>query len=130
MAETLEIRGSVPKWHPDNISKDLEKQGGLPGVLIDILSINEHGCAGDTLQGTRFYITWIKDVFLLVSMSQEEPKLIEAFARIVEYRPFCRYEGKTDNGTSVITYEWDKKDPNGRYVELQEEGKKNLQRVN
>ncbi|XOU94240.1 MAG: hypothetical protein ACNFW9_05340 [Candidatus Kerfeldbacteria bacterium] len=91
--------------------------------------MKENGCAGETAKGTRFYFSWIKDTFLLLSMVPEELELIEAFAAIVEYRPFCRYTTNSEDGTEMITFEWDKKDSQGRFVELQKERKENLQPV-
>jgi hypothetical protein len=113
------------KWHWFNVISDLERQEGLAGVIIDPFSVNAHGCGGHTKEGTRFYITWVPDMFLLVSMSQEEQALVEAFAKVVEYRPFCRYI----NEHGLLTIEWDKKDPEGRFAELQGKGEKELQRI-
>ena len=124
MAETIE-RGcdGSQKWHWCNVMNDLEKQGGLAGVVIDPLSMDAHGCGGQTKEGTTFYITWVPDTFLLVSTSKEEQVLVEAFAKVVEYRPFCRYVNKK----GLLTFEWDKKDPEGRFAELR--GETELQRV-
>jgi hypothetical protein len=119
MAETI----NDGKWHWYSVMNDLSTQGGLDGVIIDPLSVNNHGCSGKTKKGTIFNITWLKNQFLLVTVLGEELELIEAFAKVVEYRPFCRYAD--ENG--FITFEWDKNDPNDRLVELQTEGKKELQ---
>ncbi|MGD0576987.1 MAG: hypothetical protein ABSA74_02865 [Candidatus Staskawiczbacteria bacterium] len=125
MAETIERHGSQPKWHWYNVIEDL-KRCGLDGVVIDPLTVNEHGCGGETKKGTRFYITWVPDAFLLLSMAQEEDALVEAFARVVEYRPFCRYKSKE---SGLLTFEWDKQSPEDRFAELQREGEKDLRRV-
>lgn len=126
MAESIE-KGcdGHTKWHWYNVMEDLRTQGGLDEVSIDPLSVNAHGCAGETKQGTRFCITWVPDMFLLVSMTQEEQALIDAFAKVVEYRPFCRYID--DHG--VLTFEWDKKDSTSRFAELQNARKTELQMV-
>lgn len=126
MAETIK-RGcdGRRKWHWFNIMTDLEKQGGLAGVIIDPLSVNTNGCGGQTKEGTKFYITWVPDMFLLISMSQEEQALVEAFAKVVEYPPFCRYI----NEHGLLTIEWDKTNPERRFAELQRNGEKELQRI-
>jgi len=124
MPETIEQCCSVPKWHWYNIMSDLDVQGGLPGVVIDPLSVEECGCGGTTTAGTKFYITWVKDKFLLLSVSQQEQALVDAFAKVVGYQPFCRYIS-TKGG--LLTIEWDKQDPTGRYSELETEGVKDLQ---
>lgn len=127
MAETIQNGcGGEAKWHWYNVMKDLRVQGGLDGVVIDPLSVSAHGCGGKTKKGTKFYITWMPDILLLVSMSQEEQELIDAFAKVVEYRPFCRYISKE---SGLLTFEWDKKNPNGRLAELQAVGEAELQAI-
>jgi len=125
MAETIEGDcGGEAKWHWYNIMNDLEVQGGLDGVSIDPLSIGDHSCGGETKKGTKFHFTWLHGKFLLVSMTQEEQELVEAFAKVVEYRPFCRYLEK-----GFLTFEWDTTDPTGRFAELQNDNKDMLQMV-
>jgi hypothetical protein len=127
MAETIECKlGSLSKWHWYNVMSDLRNQGGLRGVTINPLSVSQHGCGGKTGSGTKFSITWVPDAFLLVSVSQEEQSLIEAFAKVVEYRPFCRYTSKK---SGLITFEWDKKDPDSRFIELENNGENKLQKI-
>lgn len=128
MAETIREGCSAGerKWHWYNVMEDLKTQGGLDGVIIDPLSVNAHGCGGITKDGTKFFITWVPDMFLLVSMTQEEQGLIDAFANVVEYRPFCSYTSKE---SGLLTFEWDKKDPEGRFTKLQKAGEAGLQRV-
>lgn len=126
MAETIDRgHGGSGKWHWFNVMSDLENQGGLAGVVIDPLSMSAHGCGGQTKNCTKFYITWVPDTFLMLSMSQEEPALVEAFAKVVEYRPFCRYI----NEPGLLTIEWDRKDPESRFAVLQGNGEKELQRI-
>ena len=122
MAETIK----EGKWHWFNVMKDLDQLGGLAGVVVDPLTMTDHGCGGQTKEGTKFYITWIPETFLLLSMTKDEQALIDAFAKVVEYRPFCRYVEK-DNG--LLTVEWDKKDPDGRFVDLQSKDKKDIKRI-
>lgn len=125
MAETIRSDNGIQKWHWFDVAHDLKEQGGLPNVVVDPLTVTAYGCGGETKEGTKFYITWIHDVFLLLSVSQEQPALVEAFAKVVEYRPFCRYID--ENG--LLTFEWDKKDLEGRFTELQKQGALELQRV-
>jgi hypothetical protein len=113
------------KWRWQDVMRDLEIQGGLKGVIIDPFTVEAHGCGGITAAGTKFVITWIRDIFLLVSMTKEETELIDAFAKVVGYRPFCCYIEKP----GVITFEWDKKDPEGRFASLKKEGKNQLKKV-
>lgn len=127
MAETIETKtGSLPKWHWYNVMKDLQEQGGIAGVTIDPMSVSGYGCGGETMAGTKFAITWVKDHFLLVSITQNEQALIDAFAKVVEYPPFCRYVSKE---SGMLTFEWDKDDPEGRFLHLQNAGENNLQRI-
>lgn len=121
--ETLSDSG---KWTWTNIMDDLKEQGGLPGVTINPLTMNPNGCGGQTEQGTGFAITWIKDLFMLISLTKDEPELIEAFSKVLEYKPFCKYI----NCKNLLTYEWDKKDPEGRFLKLQKNNEISLQRIN
>ena len=126
MAETIKDGcDKHAKWHWYNVMEDLKVQGGLDGVVINPLTVNAHGCGGETKNGTRFYITWVHNDFLLISMSQEEQELVDAFAKIVEYRPFCRYV----NESGLLTFEWDKNDPKGRFLELQSTKETDLQAI-
>jgi len=122
MAETI-VDG---RWHWYNVACDLRTQGRLEGVSIEPTSVKEHGCGGTTNSGTRFFITWAGGQFLLLSMDNDEPALVEAFAAVVEYRPFCRYRSKE---SGLLTYEWDKNDAQGRLQALQEQGEAELQEV-
>lgn len=91
MAETIENLGSGAKWHWYNVMSDLKEQGGLSDVVIDPLSVDAHGCGGQH-GDNRFYITWVHNQFLLVTMQRFSQQLVDAFARVVEYQPFCRYD--------------------------------------
>jgi len=112
MAETIEDVGGGAKWHWYNVMHDLKEQGGLEGVVINPSSVDDHGCGGDH-NGNRFYITWVYNRFLLVTMQQFSQPLVDAFARVVEYKPFCCY-----GRNSLVTVEWDKTNPVHRFEEL------------
>ncbi len=116
MAETIEDLGSGAKWHWYYVKNDLEVQGGLNGVVINPLTVDAFGCGG-VHGGNRFHITWVHSQFLLVTMQWFSQQLVDAFARVVEYQPFCRYERD-----GMVTVEWEKNDPNARFGELQQEG--------
>jgi hypothetical protein len=103
------------KWMWYDIMRDLETHG-LPGVTINPLSVEGCSCGGQTGSGNSFYITWVRDKFLLISMIREEDALIQAFAAVLGYRPFCKYVSKI---SGMLTMEWDKIDPEGRFAELQ-----------
>ena len=122
MAETLDLDG---RWLWYHIMNDLATKGGFGGVIIDPLSLVAHSCGGETRSGTLFCITWMKDLFLMVSLNRPEQPLIDALADVVEYRPFCKYISEV----GLLTFEWDKKDPEGRFAELQKEGVADLQKI-
>lgn len=125
MAETLISSDGQKKWHWYNVASDLDEQGKLPDVVIDPLSVNTYGCGGVTKEGTGFYVSWVLDSLMILSLSQEQMSLVEAFSRVLEYRPFCCYIDV--NG--LLTFEWDKLDPDGRFCELQNEEVKDLQKI-
>lgn len=128
MVETLEDACTpvgAKKWHWYNIERDLVGQGGLErgDIKIDPFSVTDHNCGGE-YRGNRFAITWVPDTFLLVSAKEYIPQLIGAFAKVVEYKPFARYRKD-----GLVTTEWDKVDPEGRYKKLQEKGELELTRL-
>lgn len=121
MAETI----TNGKWLWHSVMHDLKEQGGIE-VVISPLSVTPHGCSGKTEKETMFYITWIPNTFLLLSMTADEPALVEAFSKTIEYTPFCKYNSKE---SGLLTYEWDKNNPDGRFSDLQTEGELNLEKL-
>ncbi|MCL5019382.1 MAG: hypothetical protein M1426_02750 [Patescibacteria group bacterium] len=121
LAETIEDRGSGPKWHWDNVMRNLATQGGLKGVTIDPLSSNGFGFLGE-YNGNRFAMTWTGAFLLLTLQVGFSQDLVDAFSKVMEYKPFCQYERD-----GQITIEWDKIDPQARISELQ--GKQHIGEV-
>ncbi len=113
MPETIDSSHGVDRWLWHSIMKDLEEQGDLPGVVIDPLSVKASFCAGVTPSNVAFGVTWCYEEFLIVSMLVEVPELIEAFSKVVGYRPFCRYVENRQ-----ITFEWDKTQSADRFLAL------------
>jgi len=115
------------KWLWYDVMHDLNKAlygreitaKDVKGVTIDPLSVSEHGCGGN-LEGNKFYMTWVKDKFLLVSMQKYSTELVAAFSKVVGYEPFCKYVSEV---SGLLTVEWDKMDPKGRYEVLKKDSK-------
>lgn len=129
MAETLLDEGTGPKWHWHSIMADLEAQG-VHGVVIDPLSVTDNGCNGYRRDcgGDRyncFTITWVRDKFFMLSMAVHDEEMVQAFARILEYLPFCQYQ----LSSRVVSVEWSKIDADERFAELQKLQRQNLQRL-
>ncbi len=124
MAETITVHHGSSQWNWSDVWHDLETQGGLKEIIIDPLTMSANGCAG-SFQKNPFYLTWIKDVFMLLSMKVFSQQLVDAFSAVVEYQPFCRYTEEND----LITVEWDKKDPAKRFKELEVKGHRDFQRL-
>ncbi len=103
---------------------DLEKQGDLSDVVIDPLTVGATGCGGEFCN-VRFAVTWVHDRFMLLTMSESSEELVEAFASVLEYRPFCKY--RDVNG--LPTVEWSKVDPEERFTQLQNDGVTVLEKV-
>lgn len=130
MAETLKSADSpagAQKWHWYSVQRDLVQQGGLEDkdVMIDPLSVTGTGCGGQ-YKGMPFNISWMKDMFLMLSSQQYSHELVAAFSRVVEYNPFARY---IEPDTRLVTVEWDKMGNDRRYQQLQSEGKLELTRL-
>jgi hypothetical protein len=127
MPETIENINGVAKWHWYNVKKDLVEQGGLEDkeVMIDPFTVSAHSCEG-RYKRNQFALTWVPDRFLLVSSKEYDPELINAFAKVVGYAPFARYR---EPDSKLVTTEWDKVNPDGRYQALQKEGKLELTKL-
>jgi hypothetical protein len=119
MSETLRDACTpigTQKWHWYNVINDLIKQGGLKEEDVQ-WSFRDPGLF--LYKGKSFFMSWVKNQFLLVSMKKDDEgfkELVEALAKVVEYRPFCRY---VEPESGLTTYEWDKIDPKGRYKKLE-----------
>lgn len=121
MAETL--RTSLG-WNWADIMHDLKSQGGLD-IVIDPLTVKPGQCGGKH-KNNPFFITWCKDQYLLVTSYKYDQALVNAFSKVVEYKPFVQYK---EPETGFITNEWDKANPQERYQELQKEGKLELTKL-
>lgn len=113
MPETLTNNHGIEKWTWANVMGDLRDQGGLDGVIIDPFSVCPAGCTGK-YSGNHFSISWVKDVLLMLTMEEPSDTLVDAFTKVVNYSPFCRYMDK--NG--LPTVEWAKNDADQRFAEL------------
>lgn len=124
MAETLSDHGV---WRWADMAEDL-RQAGLQGVIIDPLSLGEncHSIGGSTKEGEKFYVTWLKDHFMMLSMKKKNQSIINAFSKVLEYKPFAEYISAE---SGIYTIEWDKKDAKGRFKALQEKKEKNLKEI-
>ncbi len=113
MAETV----YYGKWRWHDMMRDLES-AGAKGFTVYPLSVEDYFCGG-TYKNKPWTVTWCKDKFLMLSFpeyDEDGKKLAHAFATVVEYQPFCRYRSRK---TRLVTVEWDKVDPEGRYKELE-----------
>jgi len=116
MVETIQRNGL---WHITLAEKDLVEQAGL----------NQEDFEQDfgffRYKGRAVVISHTFDEHLVVSMEGEDngdmKSLMNGFSTVIGYQPFCKYiftrivEGGT---SSMLTYEWDKVSPDGRYDEL------------
>lgn len=129
MAETILDRGMGRQWHLDSISNDLTGQGQLVGVSIDLFSLVSIGASSTfkgRFNGNHFSVDWAKDFFTRISMEEFDQALVDGFTRVLEYDPFCRYV--EDDG--CVTVEWDKRDPAGRFRDLESDSsKRDLERL-
>lgn len=105
-------------WTWANVYADLTTQGALDkdDLVIDPTMFCDAHYGGGFYRGDIFTMTWVKDTFLLLSMTRFSQTLIDAFAAVVEYQPFVCY-----TSSAYTTVEWDKADPDGRWERLQGE---------
>ncbi|MBU2612759.1 MAG: hypothetical protein KKB62_03500 [Nanoarchaeota archaeon] len=121
MAETIQRNGL---WHLTLAYHDLIDQGGIPEEDL------EYGLTNLTYKKRKVVISNIYNEHLVVSLEGEDDEgtknLMNAFSKVVEYQPFCKYNLKLKRkNISLPTYEWDKIDSEGRFRELKE--KKNIE---
>lgn len=116
MAETIQSNGL---YHVTLAEKDLVEQAGLnPDDFEQDFGFFRY-------KDRRVIISHTYGQHLVVSMEGQEDadlnQLMESFSKVVEYKPFCKYNILPEEGSKVPilpTYEWDKVDPDGRYDEL------------
>ena len=116
MVETRQRNGL---WHVTLAEKDLIEQAGL----------NQDNFEQDfgffKYKERPVIISHTFNKHLVVSMEGEENEdmktLMDGFSKVVGYKPFCKYILMPSDGSRappLLTYEWDKVDPNSRYDEL------------
>ena len=141
MAETTEVYEaksslddrdtSYRTWSPDNVHKDLVCQGGLHPSYIGTRRDGFYGyleIQKGSHRGNKFSMRWEHKSFLLVMLENEDPDLIEAFAKVVGSKPLARY---VFEGEKALTFEWDFQDPDERYKQLSDDIKRlKLERIN
>lgn len=60
-----------------------------------------------------------RDLMIISLYGQDEKKVIPLLSKFMGYEPFCKYLHKV-NSTASATYEWDRKDPNARLKNREE----------
>jgi len=93
------------------IAQDVLSEIGKIFLRVSFLTLNR--CVGNTRGGTEFDIKWSSH-FLILQMSSKDPTLVGFLEKVVGYKPFCQY---FDRVNSFV--EWDKKDSNKRFAELE-----------
>lgn len=109
-------------WLPNEVQSDL-RMAGLEDLEIHLgFPCGHFGF----YKREPFNVSWIKDKLLMVSMRNDGPlleQLAEAYSKVVEYKPFCKY---TEPLGGLKTYEWAKHDSKERHIQLLVEGKLEL----
>lgn len=123
MESIQEYKGKY-RWPLMDIVNDLVEQGGIRDEDLEVtremnLRYREHPIifTHDYKQG------------LILSSNADLGDLVEAFSRILELKPFCKYTLATKNA-ELVTYEWNKVNSMMRYFDLKEDySVKSLKRV-
>ena len=116
MAETLQKNGL---WHILLVENDLVNQAGLDQNDF------EQDFGFFKYKGRAVIISHTYREHLVVSIEGKEDedlkKLMDSFSKVVEYKPFCKYNlhSQARSKAQILpTYEWDKVNPKGRLDEL------------
>ena len=115
MAET--IRNGKWLWY--DMRADLER-AGAESVTVDPLSVEPNFSAG-SYKGNPWTLSWLKDALSMLSFPEYDEdgrRLTDAFAKVFESQPFCRYRSLQ---SGLATVEWDKYNPEGRYTALEKD---------
>lgn len=88
--------------HPKEWTNIRDKLITLGGLESKDLIITAHGYGG-SYGDNDFYTTWIGEGILLVTMEKWDKSIIDAFSKVMGYKPFCRYLS-----LDGITVEWNK----------------------
>ncbi len=116
MVETIQENGL---WHVTLAETDLVKQADLnPDDFKQDFSFFKY-------KTRPVIISHTYGQHLVVSMDGREDadliQLMNSFSKVVEYNPFCKYNLRIPKGEKsqiLLTYEWDKINPNKRFYEL------------
>ena len=112
--ETIQRSGL---WHVTLAQRDLVEQGGLDEDNF------EYEGTHFTYKERKVIMSHIYDQHLVVSLEGQEDndleELMRGFSKFVGYQPFCKYLlNPSGPHPPLPTYEWDKIDPEGRFLEL------------
>ena len=109
-------------WPAQNVENDLIFQGGLNRSYLRLKNERFHDYLEVHLgshRGNKFSMRWEHKNFLLVTLENEDPELINAFSKVLGQKPFVRYN--FDGDKQPITFEWDSIDHQERYEKLEED---------
>ena len=116
MTETLQISG---KWHILLAELDLVQQAGLNQADF------EQDMGFFKYKSRAVILSHTYEQHLVVSMEGREDadlhQLMDSFSKVVGYKPFCKYNlllPEVKRTSTLLTYEWDKVDPQARFNEL------------
>lgn len=128
MAPTLKDGGV---WYWYHVWHDLQTTGGLGrGIVIDPTTTFEGQSGGGKFNGHKFTFTrWPGEAFRLNMWGGFHQALVDAFTKVLEDSPFCRYLDQDSGGGQVVTVEWNVVDPGKRFQELQARGQKEIVRL-
>jgi len=117
---------SYERWPAQNVENDLISQGGIDAHYLNVKNEGFHGYLevhNGSHNGIGFSMRWEDKNFLVVKLEEDDFELIEAFSKVLEQKPFVRYDslGAKNSETRQVIYEWDSVNPNKRYGALQAE---------
>jgi hypothetical protein len=113
------------RWPVSNVTRDLIEQGGLEkrGLKLENNGFDSYlAVHKGSYEGHSFVMRWVKDSFLVVITKEDNPLLLEGFSKVIGQKPFLRYVHPEDG---MLTFEWDMKNPEKRYLQLAERFRNN-----
>lgn len=113
MPESIQEHNGKYRWPLFNILEDLVNQWGLNEEDLGVSNEFELFYKNNPLIVDHDYKFGLK-----IASPKYSEELINAFSKILDLKPFCKY--KTNNSPEWIVYEWHKTNPMMRYFDLME----------
>lgn len=114
MESIQEYKGKY-RWHPIDMVNDLVEKGGLKDCDIEVTRDMKL-----KYREIHFKVYHEYKQGMILESTKDLTELVQAFSKVLELKPFCKYEIAV-NKTTYIIYEWQRMNQIMRYFDLMED---------